>query len=195
MGNSENGGAGEPPLKLKGAPRPGAGVSPPSQPAARGGEATRRPGDFAPTPRRAERLAPLQSESRKLIVGRDISLNGEISFCDRLVIEGSVETSISDCREIEIAQTGRFKGAAEIDSADIAGQFEGSLTVRDRLLIRATGRVSGEVRYTRLEVQSGGRIAGTVEEIAGPTIAPLQDRREPVAAPAHAPTVDPFRRG
>ena len=195
MSNSENSGASGPPLKLKGVSRPGPGVSPPSQPAARPNEVKRRPAEVAPSPRRVERPAPIQPESRKLIVGRDISLNGEISSCDRLMVEGSVEASISDCREIEIAQTGHFKGTAEFDNADIAGHFEGSLTVRDRLLIRATGRVSGEVRYARLEVQSGGRIAGTIDELAGPTIAPLQDRREPVAAPARAPARGPFQQG
>lgn len=195
MSDSENGGANEPPLKLKGASRPERAGTPTPLLTAAGGEAKRRAADITPSTRRAERPAPLQSESRKLIVGRDISLNGEIGFCDRLIVEGSVEAHISDCREIEIAQTGHFKGAGEFDNADIAGHFEGSLTVRDRLLIRATGRVSGEVRYTRLEVQSGGRIAGTIEEIAGPMIAPLQDRREPVATPARAPIVDPFQRG
>jgi cytoskeletal protein CcmA (bactofilin family) len=195
MSNSENSGASGPPLKLKGVSRPGAGVSPPSQPAARPSEVKRRPTEVAPSPRRVERPAPIQSESRRLIVGRDISLNGEISSCDRLMVEGSVEASISDCREIEIAQTGHFKGTAEIDNADIAGHFEGSLTVRDRLLVRATGRVSGEVRYARLEVQSGGRIAGSIDELSGPTIAPLQDHREPVAAPARAPTRGPFQPG
>ena len=89
---------------------------------------------------------------------------GEITACDRLVVEGSVQVTLNRTRAIEIAETGRFtNGKAEVDEAEIAGIYEGSLTVRERLLIRATGRVSGTVRYGELEIERGGRLAGTIE--------------------------------
>jgi cytoskeletal protein CcmA (bactofilin family) len=103
------------------------------------------------------------SEGKKLIVGQDICLSGEITACDTLVVEGAVEASLSDSRVIEIAETGVFKGKVEIEIAKISGQFDGELTARDRLIIRGTGRVSGIIRYRQLEIESGGQIAGTVE--------------------------------
>ncbi|MGD9510261.1 MAG: polymer-forming cytoskeletal protein [Geminicoccaceae bacterium] len=106
--------------------------------------------------------------AKLLIVGPDINLSGEITACDRLVVEGSVQVTLNRTRAIEIAETGRFtNGKAEVDDAEIAGVYEGSLTVRKRLLIRATGRVSGTVRYGELEIERGGRLAGTVERLAG----------------------------
>ena len=39
-------------------------------------------------------------EARKLIVGRGISLSGEITACDRLVIEGSVEANLQNCQHM-----------------------------------------------------------------------------------------------
>src|SRR5262249_38813258 len=80
-----------------------------------------RPG--APTPPSAGAGAPLtmtpapkprDPEARKLTVGREISLSGEINSCDRLVVEGSVEANLSGCRDIEIAEGGLFKGSASI---------------------------------------------------------------------------------
>ncbi|HJU19561.1 MAG TPA: polymer-forming cytoskeletal protein, partial [Stellaceae bacterium] len=102
-------------------------------------------------------------EARMLIVGRDISLSGEITSCEKLVIEGSVEANLSNCRDVDIAETGLFKGSASIDEAEIRGRFEGSLTVRKRLLIRASGRVSGTIRYGQLEIECGGQISGEVQ--------------------------------
>lgn len=102
------------------------------------------------------------TDSKKLIVGREIVLSGEINSCDRLVVEGRVEANIADCREIEIAESGTFKGEAEIDFADISGNFEGSLTARSLLLVRATGRVTGNVRFGQLEIERGGQIVGDV---------------------------------
>lgn len=107
-------------------------------------------------------------EVRQLIVGREISLRGEITHCNRLLIEGSVEANLSDCRDVEIAETGLFKGSAAIETAEIRGRFEGTLTVRGRLFIRATGRVTGTIRYGQIEVERGGRIAGDIEAVAEP---------------------------
>ncbi len=103
-----------------------------------------------------------QAEGRKLIVGKEIVLSGQITSCERLVVEGRVEASLSDSRSMEIADSGVFKGMAEIENADIAGTFEGTLTVREKLVIRAGGRVTGTIRYARIEIEENGQIAGDV---------------------------------
>jgi cytoskeletal protein CcmA (bactofilin family) len=107
-----------------------------------------------------------KNDSKRLTVGRGISLNGKISFCDRLVIDGKVEAELEDCHTVEVTENGTFKGAAEITGAEISGHYEGSLTVRENLLIRSTGRVSGTVRYGKLHIEDGGEINGDVKSIA-----------------------------
>lgn len=104
------------------------------------------------------------TERRTMLVGRDISLSGDIRSCNRLVVEGSVEATLHDCREIEIAESGLFKGKASIEQAEVRGQFEGELVVNKRLLIRATGHVSGTISYGELEIERGGRVSGTIQE-------------------------------
>ena len=111
----------------------------------------------APMPRRSE------TDVRKLIVGREISLSGEINSCDVLVVEGSVEANLQNCRDVDIAESGLFKGSASIDAAEVHGRFEGTLTVRSRLFIRSTGRVSGTIRYGQLEVEAGGQLSGDIQ--------------------------------
>jgi cytoskeletal protein CcmA (bactofilin family) len=124
-------------------------------------------GPVAPTATRtttvAARAASDPVEGRKLIVGREIVLSGQITSCERLVVEGRVEASLSESRFIEIAESGVFKGMAEIEHAEIAGTFEGTLTVRQKLWIRSTGKVTGTVRYGRIEIEEGGQIAGEVQ--------------------------------
>jgi cytoskeletal protein CcmA (bactofilin family) len=119
----------------------------------------------------AEKPAPKPDpEPKRLIVGTGISLAGEITACDRLVVEGSVQVTLNQTRAIEITQTGRFtEGKAEVEEAEISGVYEGDLTVHKRLLIRSTGRVKGTVRYGELEIERGGKLTGSVsmlDEIA-----------------------------
>jgi cytoskeletal protein CcmA (bactofilin family) len=120
----------------------------------------------AEMPRRFEQPAPAprktETELRTLIVGREIALSGEITSCDRLVVEGSVEANLANCRDIDIAESGLFKGSASIDEAEIRGRFEGVLTVKKRLLIRSTGKVVGKIRYGQIEVERGGQISGEI---------------------------------
>jgi len=143
-------------------PTPGAGgASPFAKPAApvigRAGVTWSR--ERAPS---AAPAADAPTESKKLIVGREIVLSGQITSCDRLVVEGRVEASLTETRAIEIAETGHFKGSAEIESAEIGGRYEGTLTVRERLFIRSTGKVNGKVTYGQIEIEPGGEIAGEV---------------------------------
>jgi cytoskeletal protein CcmA (bactofilin family) len=107
-----------------------------------------------------------RGDGKRLIVGRGISLDGKISSCDRLIVDGTVEAELEDCHTVEITENGTFKGAAEITGAEISGHYDGSLTVRESLLIRGTGRVSGTVRYGRLHIEDGGEISGDVRSLA-----------------------------
>ncbi len=99
----------------------------------------------------------------KLTVGPNIKLKGvEITDCDTLVVEGRVEATI-DSRVIQISEKGAFVGTAEFDIAEIRGEFDGELTVRQKLVVYSSGRVTGKVRYGKLVIEEGGQLAGDVQ--------------------------------
>jgi cytoskeletal protein CcmA (bactofilin family) len=116
-----------------------------------------------------------ESAGSKLIVGPDIKLKGvEITDCDTLVVEGRVEASM-DSRVVQIAQNGIFTGKATMDVAEIWGTFEGQLTVRKHLVIYATGRVSGLIRYGKIRIEEGGEIGGDVSTLSAPRSATVAE--------------------
>ena len=102
------------------------------------------------------------AEGKKLIVGREISLSGEITACESLIVEGSVEATLENSQFLEIADGGLFKGTVVIDEAVIAGSFNGSITARERLTIRSTGRITGTVKFNQIEIELGGEIDGDI---------------------------------
>ena len=98
----------------------------------------------------------------KLTVGPNIKLKGvEITDCDTLVVEGLVEATM-DSRVIQISEQGAFRGSAEIDIAEIRGVFEGNLTVREKLVIHSTGKVTGKIRYGKIVIEEGGQLSGEI---------------------------------
>ena len=102
------------------------------------------------------------SAGSKLIVGPNIKLKGvEIDDCDTLVVEGRVEATMVS-RAIQIAETGAFSGKVDVDVAEIRGTFQGEMTARKKLVIHASGRVSGKIRYGKMLVQEGGEMSGDI---------------------------------
>lgn len=128
------------------------------------------PAPAATQPSAPAALAPVAAQSETpavpsrstLTVGPNIKLKGvEITDCDTLLVEGTVEATM-DSRRMQIAAGGAFHGSAQIDIAEIHGHFDGTLTVREKLVVHATGRVSGTIRYGKLVVEEGGQLSGDV---------------------------------
>ena len=126
-----------------------------------------RPVEAAKAASSAEATSAAPSEDgNKLIVGPNIKLKGsEITDCEILVVEGRVEASMNS-RDIRIAEGGVFSGKAEIDVAEVRGHFEGELTARKRLVIYATGKVSGVIRYGAMSIEEGGILSGDVATLS-----------------------------
>jgi cytoskeletal protein CcmA (bactofilin family) len=117
-----------------------------------------RLGDPSLPPRRPRKPG---EELHRMVVGREIKLSGTISACDQLFVEGTIEADLKDCDDLHIAETGLFKGTATLGEADIRGRFDGSLTVRN-LIIRASAKVTGQIRYAHLQIERGGQISGEI---------------------------------
>jgi len=151
---------------------------PPSRPAAPEPVQKSEPSAYVEPVKAATEEGP----GSKLIVGPDIKLKGvEITDCDTLVVEGRVEASM-DSRVIKIAEHGVFSGTVGIDIAEIRGRFEGELTARKHLIIYASGRVSGTIRYGKITIEEGGELTGDIATLSGASAA--GSAKGAVAAPA-----------
>ncbi len=123
----------------------------------------------APIPQAATPAAVAGETGSKLTVGPNIKLkSAEITDCDTLVVEGHVDGTVTS-KAIEIAQTGTLNGTATIDNAEIHGEFKGELTVRKRLMICSTGKVTGKIVYGKLVIEEGGELIGEIQAMHNTT--------------------------
>ena len=100
------------------------------------------------------------TSGRKLIIGEGIRMSGQIEHCDHLLVEGTVEATLSDAKLLDISETGVFYGTVEIEEGTIAGRFDGDMNVAGRLTIKSTGIINGSVTYKELAVEAGATIEG-----------------------------------
>jgi cytoskeletal protein CcmA (bactofilin family) len=163
--------------------RPAAAVVPPAASAA----ATPAKPTIAPSPA-ARPTTPTAGrptgraeagEKRVLQLGKGISIQGSVTEAERIVIEGTMESQLLQCQELAISHSGVFKGEVQVEDADIAGVFDGTLTATGSLIIRATGRVLGVARSRRLSVEDGGQLTGRMEMLSETSASPSM----PVAPP------------
>jgi len=151
---------------MPGGPTPPAGTAipprPPQMGAPMGG-----PGAMPGAPQPGVR--PGVPDRRTLVVGRGISLQGTVSDAERLVVEGTVESQMIHAAELVVAPNGVFRGEVQVEDAEIAGLFDGTITAKGNLVIRATGKVNGVAKYKHLSVEGGGQIMGRMEMLNAPT--------------------------
>jgi cytoskeletal protein CcmA (bactofilin family) len=105
----------------------------------------------------------------KLVIGSGINLSGEIEACDHLIVQGTVEASLKGAEILDIAEQGAFYGTVEIENANIAGRFEGEITVRGRLTVESTGIIVGSISYKELSIEAGATIDGAISPIGSET--------------------------
>lgn len=124
------------------------------------------PAAAAVEPQRPSAPVARPNAKRVLTVGPDIQMKGEVTSCDRVIIEGTVDATMRDVHTVELSETGTLKGTAEVEDAEISGSFEGDLVVRGRLTVHTTGRVRGNITYGEIEIQRGGQISGNIRNVA-----------------------------
>ena len=155
--------AGVTPVSTAPTPASGPMAPKPNSPPASAGMARPAAPTAAGAPRAGGR--PETADRRTLVVGKGISLQGTVTEAEKLIIEGTMESQLLQAQELVITHSGVFKGEVHVEDAEIAGVFDGTLTVNGSLTIRSTGRVLGVTRSLRLSVEDGGQLSGKMEMI------------------------------
>jgi cytoskeletal protein CcmA (bactofilin family) len=134
-----------------------------------------------------------QEEARRLVIGPGIHLQGSVSSCAHMVIEGRYDATLLTAQRLDVLLGGRFSGTAEVHEAVISGHVDGKLTVTGRLLLRPGARVTGELQYGSLQIEPGAQLQGSLAPIGAvrtdiPALATAPSR--PQAAPADGNNAD-----
>jgi cytoskeletal protein CcmA (bactofilin family) len=97
-------------------------------------------------------------------IGKSISIKGDLTGNEDIVIEGSVDGKVDlPAGQLTIGSNGTVKGEIQAKSVVIVGRVRGNVTGSERIEIQGTGIVEGDVTAPRLVVAEGAAINGTIQ--------------------------------
>jgi cytoskeletal protein CcmA (bactofilin family) len=101
-------------------------------------------------------------DASRLYVGEGVTIKGDITVPDTLVVCGVVEGHVWTGNLI-VGETGVIKGRIVVaQNAEISGRVFDKLDVKCLMVLRATGRVDGNISYGMLQIEQGATIAGGI---------------------------------
>lgn len=104
-------------------------------------------------------------------IGRGIEVKGDITFADRLQVDGKTTGTVtSESGTLIIGESGHLEAQIDVGVCVVHGELRGNLVARSKLEIRRTGRVHGDVITPMLLVEEGAVFNGAIrmtQEAAG----------------------------
>jgi cytoskeletal protein CcmA (bactofilin family) len=97
------------------------------------------------------------------LIGHGLYLKGELRGEEDLIIEGTVEGTISIAKSLTIGEEGKVKANIETETVTIRGAMEGDLKARERIVIHSGARMIGDLSAPRVEIEDGAYFRGNVE--------------------------------
>jgi cytoskeletal protein CcmA (bactofilin family) len=99
-------------------------------------------------------------DANRLYIGEGVTIKGEISVPDTLVVCGVLEGDVT-VGNLVVGETGAIKGRITVaENAEISGKVFEKLDVKCLLILRSSGRVDGNISYGLLQIEQGASIAG-----------------------------------
>ncbi len=138
-----------------------------------------------PEPAPEPHVTPPEREGGDAVanIGKSITIRGEVTGEEDLVIEGRVEGRIALVNHhLTVGGNGRIEAEVVAKEVTIIGHVTGNVTATERAEIRESGRLDGDLASPRLVIQEGAQLNGSVT-MKVPAAATAEPR---AAAPAPA---------
>jgi cytoskeletal protein CcmA (bactofilin family) len=97
-------------------------------------------------------------------IGKSVYIKGELSGSEDLYLDGQVEGSIAlKGNSLTVGPNGRLKGSVEAKSVVVQGKLEGNIQASERVDLRKSAIVIGDITTQRLSIEEGASLKGKVD--------------------------------
>ncbi|MEQ1669639.1 MAG: polymer-forming cytoskeletal protein, partial [Hyphomicrobium sp.] len=99
-----------------------------------------------------------------LVIGSEAVLTGTVSGARRVEVYGTIDGGVA-AGDVTVRDGGKVSGWIKSDTSTVEGVLKGDVRVQQLITIRATGNVSGNVKYGRLAMDEGAELAASVRNV------------------------------
>jgi cytoskeletal protein CcmA (bactofilin family) len=104
------------------------------------------------------------TKDKSIFIGNGVVFKGSINAPNQAIISGTVEGDVV-AKDVVIGAAGIVSGRTEADFIDVKGELNEAVTSKNVLIVRSSGKVSGDVTYGELEIERGGKIKGSMKQV------------------------------
>ena len=99
-------------------------------------------------------------EKSKSIIAEDVEITGSIKSSTPIHIEGKLNGDLSCTNSVVIGQASSIRGNLNVDSVVVMGQVTGNITAKDKIAMKSTANIHGDIKSKRLSVDDGVTFIG-----------------------------------
>ncbi len=123
------------------------------------GRADRQEEPRSPTP-----PPPTSPRAERAVIGRSISIVGEVKGKEDLLIQGQIDGTV-DLRDQSVTIGPEGEVRADITGRIVAveGRVEGNLQAEEQVILRNSANVKGDITAPRVVLEDGARFRGLVD--------------------------------
>jgi cytoskeletal protein CcmA (bactofilin family) len=146
----------------------------------------------APPPRPPEPVRSEPSHSSEVAtIGKSVVVKGELSGSEDLIVDGQVEGSITlRGQSLTVGPNGRVRANIEARNVIIHGRVDGNIHASDRVDLRKSATLSGDIATARISIEDGAFFKGGIDIQKAEPGAKIESK--PQASVAAAPTPAPI---
>jgi cytoskeletal protein CcmA (bactofilin family) len=153
------------------------------------------PAALAPPTRPGE---PVRSDPPRNVdvatIGKSVVVKGELSGSEDLYVDGQVEGSITlRGQSLTIGPNGRVRANVEARNVILHGQVDGNITASDRVELRKSASLKGDISTARIAIDDGAYFKGTIDiqKAEAPRVEPKPQAMAAASSPSVPPSSQP----
>ncbi len=122
---------------------------------------------------------PVERIKERALIGASISINGDLSGEEDLIVQGQVSGTISfSDHSVTIGKQGRAQADVYGKVISVEGEVQGNLFGEDRIVIRESGNVRGDLHAPQVILEEGCKFKGSIDMDAPGGSSPRQTKSE-----------------
>jgi cytoskeletal protein CcmA (bactofilin family) len=103
------------------------------------------------------------AEKEPCLIGSKITIRGQVSGSQDLVVEGRIEGRVSLENRLTVEESGSVEADLEVVDAAFKGEVRGDVVASRSAVLHPTARVVGNIRAPKLVIEDGARFSGSVD--------------------------------